>query len=262
VRPAGFHSPDHPHARTFAIIPARYASTRFPGKALAELAGMPLIEHVYRRTAACPGLTGVIVATDDARIADVVAGFGGDARLTRPDHATGTDRIAEVARDLDCDLIVNVQGDEPLIEGGMIGEALAPMATGGPAAPAMTTLRRRFDDPAEAVSPHVVKVVVDQQGYALYFSRAPIPHVRTAVVPAPPIYKHIGLYVYRRDFLLSLAALPPTPLERAEALEQLRALEHGIRIKAIESKYDSFGVDTPEDLEQVRRLLAAPAGSA
>lgn len=256
VHPAGSATPHHSHLRTFAIIPARYASTRLPGKALADVGGIPLIEHVYRRTAACPGLSGVIVATDDGRIVEAVAAFGGDARLTSPDHVSGTDRVAEVARDLNCDLVVNVQGDEPLIEADMIQEALAPMmadaSSAGSRSLSMSTLRRRLDDPAEAASPHVVKVVVDRHGFALYFSRSPIPH-------SGPFYKHIGLYVYRRDFLLALAATPPAPLERAEALEQLRALEHGHNILAVETAYDSIGVDTVEDLERVRRLVTADA---
>ena len=203
----------------------------------------------------------VIVATDDLRIAEAVTAFGGDARLTRASHRSGTDRVAEVARGLDSDLVVNVQGDEPLVEPGMIEEALAPFAA-DPSLP-MSTLRRPIDGPADAASPHVVKVVVDRQGFALYFSRATIPCLRASRAPIPdpqaPLYKHIGLYVYRRDFLLTLADLPPTPLERAEALEQLRALEHGYRIMTVETAYDSIGVDTPEDLERVRRLMTAGA---
>jgi 3-deoxy-manno-octulosonate cytidylyltransferase (CMP-KDO synthetase) len=215
-----------------------------------------MIEHVYARAKAAPGVAQVIVATDDLRIADAVQSFGGDVRMTRSDHATGTDRLAEVAVTLDCDVVVNVQGDEPLIDPRSIGEAIAPFSTD--ASLQMTTLYRRIGAPAELVDPNVVKVVVDRGGFALYFSRAPIPHVRDSRNGWPPLYRHVGLYAYRRSALLVLAALEPTPLERAEALEQLRALEHGIRIKAVETRYDSLGVDTPEDLEQVRRLIAAP----
>ena len=216
-----------------------------------------MIEHVYRRAQSCAAIARVIVATDDPRIADVVRRFGGDARLTRADHPTGTDRLAEVAATLDCDIVVNVQGDEPLIDPGAIAEAVAPFVN-DPSLP-MTTLYRRIEHAAELASPHVVKLVIDRAGYALYFSRAPIPYASDPRGGWPPLYKHIGLYAYRRSTLLVLAALDPTPLERAESLEQLRALEHGIRIKAIETAYDSISVDTPEELEQVRRLLAAPA---
>jgi 3-deoxy-manno-octulosonate cytidylyltransferase (CMP-KDO synthetase) len=239
--------------RIAVLIPARYASTRFPGKVLADLDGRPLIEHVYRRAASCPRVATAIVATDDERIAAAVRAFGGEVQLTRPDHASGTDRIAEVAATLDCDVVVNVQGDEPLIDPGAIAEAIAPFAD-----PAMqlTTLCHRLD-PADYANPHVVKVVRDLAGFALYFSRAPIPHVREDGGGWPPFFRHIGLYGYRRQALLVLASLPPTPLERAESLEQLRALEHGIRIRTVETAYDSIGVDTPADLERVRRLLAA-----
>jgi 3-deoxy-manno-octulosonate cytidylyltransferase (CMP-KDO synthetase) len=217
-----------------------------------------MIEHVYRRVAAARGVGTVMVATDDERIRAAVEAFGGLVRMTAARHASGTDRVAEVAASLACDLVVNVQGDEPLIEPGMIDEALAPFA----ADPSlrMSTLCRRLDDPAQAESPHVTKVVRDVAGFALYFSRAAVPFVRDAHADADR-FKHIGLYVYRRDCLLELAGLPPTPLERAEALEQLRALEHGIRIKTVETRHDSMGVDTPEDLERVRQHLAALARS-
>ena len=264
VRPAGCSDSilnrSQAHIHAVAVIPARYRSTRFPGKPLADLAGRPLIEHVYRRVASSRTVGSVIVATDDDRIARAVDRFGGAARLTRPTHATGTDRLAEVAADLTCDLVVNVQGDEPLLEPEMIDEAITPFVTDPTIV--MTTLRRRFDDPIQARDPNVVKVVVDLNGFALYFSRAPIPFVRDSRASdagAMGPFKHIGLYVYRRDFLLTFACLAPTPLERAECLEQLRALEHGFAIKTVETTHDSIGVDTPEDLERVRRLLAAEA---
>jgi 3-deoxy-manno-octulosonate cytidylyltransferase (CMP-KDO synthetase) len=242
-----------------AVIPARFASTRLPGKPLADIDGRPMIEHVYRRVSASPIVSEVIVATDDLRIATRVHEFGGHVRLTKA-HETGTDRLAEVAATLDCDIVVNVQGDEPLIDPGSIAEAVAPFAQDSSVM--ISTLFRRITHPTELTNPNIVKVVVDRGGFALYFSRAAIPHLRDPRGGWPPLYKHVGLYAYRRSALMVLASLEPTPLERAESLEQLRALEHGIRIKAVETRFDSFGVDTPEDLEQVRRLLAAPAGSA
>jgi len=215
-----------------------------------------MIEHVYRRTAASTAVSEVIVATDDLRVARVVRNFGGQVRMTRADHASGTDRLAEVATTLDCDVIVNVQGDEPLLDPRAITEAVAPFSD---PSISMTTLYRRIEVPADVTNPNVVKVVVDRGGFALYFSRAPIPHLRDPRGGYPPLYRHVGLYAYRRSALLVLASLDPTPLERAESLEQLRALEHGIRIKTVETAYDSIGVDTPDDLERVRRLLAAPS---
>lgn len=237
-----------------AVIPARFASTRFPGKPLAEIDGKPMIEHVYRRAQASPIVSRVIVATDDLRIAAAVSSFGGNVQLTRPDHATGTDRLAEVAASIDCDVVVNVQGDEPLLDARAIAEVVSPLSD---ASVVMSTLYRRIEHVWELSDPNIVKVVVDRAGFALYFSRAPIPHARDPRGGWPPLYRHIGIYAYRRSALLVLASLEPTPLERTEVLEQLRALEHGIRIKAIETTYDSIGVDTPADLEQVRRLLTA-----
>jgi 3-deoxy-manno-octulosonate cytidylyltransferase (CMP-KDO synthetase) len=242
-----------------AIIPPRYASTRLPGKALADLDGRPMIEHVYRRASAARIVSEVIVATDDLRIATRVHDFGGKVRLTKATHETGTDRLAEVAASLDCDIVVNVQGDEPLIDPRAIEELVAPFVADRSIQ--MTTLYRRIHEPAELTNPNVTKVVIDRGGFAMYFSRAPIPHLRDPRGGWPPLYKHIGLYAYRRSTLLVLASLEPTPLERTESLEQLRALEHGIRIKAVETRYESIGVDTPEDLEQVRRLLTAPTSS-
>ena len=213
-----------------------------------------MVEHVYRRAAAARCISRVIVASDDERIASAVTRFGGEAVMTSPAHQSGTDRLAEVARALDSPIIVNVQGDEPLLEPAMIDEAVEPMA----ADPSLEicTLRRRIEDAGELANPNVVKVVVDREGFAMYFSRAPIPFSRTQK-PSADAWRHVGLYVYRRACLLRLAALPQTDLERAEALEQLRALEHGIRIRAVETAYDTIGVDTPADLEKVRQLAAA-----
>jgi 3-deoxy-manno-octulosonate cytidylyltransferase (CMP-KDO synthetase) len=240
-----------------AVIPARFASTRFPGKPLADIDGRPMIEHVYRRAKLSRAVSRVIVATDDLRIATAVIEFGGEVKLTRGDHASGTDRLAEVAATLDCDVVVNVQGDLPLVDPAAIDEAVAPFAADPGVV--ISTLYRRISDPADLKNPNIVKVAIDRGGFALYFSRAPIPYIRDPRGGWPPLYRHIGLYAYRRSALMVLAALEPTPLERAEGLEQLRALEHGIRIKIVETAYESVEVDTPEDLEQVRRLLAAPA---
>jgi 3-deoxy-manno-octulosonate cytidylyltransferase (CMP-KDO synthetase) len=276
VPPVAF--PD-PFARTsqppavIAVIPARYASTRLPGKPLAEIAGRPMIEHVYRRAAEARGIDAVIVATDDDRIAEAVQRFGGVARMTDSAHRTGTDRLAEIARALPCEVVLNVQGDLPLVEPGMI-EQLAQALTAD-AAVRMATVCQRLTEPNEYDNPNVVKVVFDGRGHALYFSRSPIPYFRDGGTAAriPPdqptgggrlrrngrVFKHIGMYGYRRDLLLELARLPQTPLEQAESLEQLRALEHGIRIRVVETQHESIEVDTPEDLERVRRLVAALA---
>ena len=216
-----------------------------------------MIEHVYRRAAAAAGVSRVIVATDDERIAAAVRRFGGDARLTRADHPTGTDRVAEVAQELSCEIVVNLQGDEPTVRPAAIEQVIAPLVAGDAV---MASLRTAIADPEDLRSPHVVKVVVDRSGDALYFSRAAIPFVRTE--GAATAYKHIGLYAYRRDVLLTLASLDPTPLERCEALEQLRALEHGYRIRVVETPYDSIGVDTPEDLDRARRQLRELAADA
>jgi 3-deoxy-manno-octulosonate cytidylyltransferase (CMP-KDO synthetase) len=212
-----------------------------------------MIEHVYRRAKQARGVAAVVVATDDPRIAAAVERFGGTAVMTRADHVSGTDRIAEVAAGLSCDLIVNVQGDEPLIEPVAIEEALD--ACVASADVPMSTLGAGLDE-HDAANPHVVKAVVDLRGFALYFSRAPIPYRRDAGAPRQSVFRHVGLYVYRRDFLLRLASLPPTPLERSESLEQLRALEHGFRIRVVETTHASVSVDTPDDLERVRRLAA------
>ena len=240
------------------VIPARYESSRFPGKPLALIAGRPMIEHVYRRAAAARAIARVIVATDDRRIADAVAAFGGEAVMTSAAHPTGTDRLAEVASGLDCDIVVNVQGDEPLVAPSMIDQAVAPLA----ADPGlqMSSLRTRLTSLAEYLDPNVVKVVVDHADNALYFSRAPIPHRRDpgpGDEPPAGAWRHIGLYAYRRTFLSRYAGLPPTPLEQAERLEQLRALEHGYRIVVPETRHRSVGVDTPSDLAEVEALVAA-----
>lgn len=240
--------------KVVAVIPARYASSRFPGKVLADLAGKPMVQHVVERTAQAKSVHRVLVATDDERIAAAIRAFGTEAVLTDPHHPSGTDRIAEAIREIPCDVVVNVQGDEPLLPPAMVDEAVEPFF----AEPAleMGTVCREIEDPRDLTDPNVVKVVRDLEGYALYFSRAPLPHSREGQrgVGARPC-KHIGLYVYRRAFLFRFTAWKVTPLEEAERLEQLRALEHGVRIKVVETRHDSVGVDTPDDLARVQRVL-------
>ena len=236
--------------RTLCVIPARYASTRLPGKPLADICGKPMICRVLERASRAQKPEKVIVATDDERIYDAVRAEGGEELLTRADHPTGTDRLAEVAAAYpEVDLIVNVQGDEPLIEPSVIDELIAPfeMDENLP----MATVMVRMDDAAEQLNPNNVKVIVDKLGYALYFSRSLVPYPRAA---AGPVYKHIGIYAYRRDFLLRYARLEPTPLERAESLEQLRALENGYGIRVLETDCRFVGVDTPEDLALVNKI--------
>ncbi|HUF47398.1 MAG TPA: 3-deoxy-manno-octulosonate cytidylyltransferase [Vicinamibacterales bacterium] len=239
-------------ARVVAVIPARFQSTRFPGKPLARLDARPMIEHVHQGATRARTVDAVVVATDDRRIAEAVHDFGGIAVMTRADHPTGTDRLAEVASALSCEVVVNVQGDEPLITGEAIDAAVELLA--GRPTEVMGTLRRPLDQAGDRDNPDVVKVVVDAEGYALYFSRAALPFVRPGS-PAPVTWRHVGLYCYRRAFLLELASLPRGPLEQVEALEQLRALEHGYRIRTAETAVNLIGVDTPADLERVRRQL-------
>ncbi len=250
-------------AKVLAVIPARYGSTRLPGKVLADLAGKPLVWHVYQRALQAELVHEVLIATDDQRVVDALRPYGAHVLLTRTDHATGTDRLAEVAHRFPSDLVVNVQGDEPLIDPGTIDAAIRPLLH-DPALP-MATVRHRIADARRLADPNVVKVVCDASGRALYFSRSPIPHVREAdpSLPAAPIHwQHVGLYVYRRDFLLRFASLPQTDLEKAEKLEQLRALEHGFPIAVVETEHESLGVDTLADLERARRRLAAYSDAA
>lgn len=233
------------------VIPARYSSTRLPGKPLADIAGKPMIQHVYERAALAKRPQRVIVATDHPLVYETVEKFGGEAILTSPDHPTGTDRLAEVAQQCsDVDLIINVQGDEPLIQPDVIDQ-LAEAFEHNPDLQ-MATLMTEMDK-SEYHVPSVVKVITDLQGYALYFSRSLIPFPRVDI--NLPVYKHIGIYAYRRDFLLKYAQLEPTPLEKTESLEQLRALEHGYRIKVLKTDFKFIGVDTIEDLEKVNLLL-------
>jgi 3-deoxy-manno-octulosonate cytidylyltransferase (CMP-KDO synthetase) len=241
--------------KILGVIPARYASSRFPGKALIRIASKSMLEHVYERVSLARYLSAVLIATDDERIAREAARFGAPVRMTRADHLSGTDRVAEVASAEAAELIVNVQGDEPLIDPAAIDAAILPLLD-EPAIP-MVTLKKRIEDPHEIDDPNVVKVVTDRFQNAIYFSRSTIPYPRDRAREGTAHYKHIGLYVYRRDFLLKYSSLPVGPLEKAERLEQLRALENGHSIRVVETDYESVGVDTPADLEKVTKLFEA-----
>jgi 3-deoxy-manno-octulosonate cytidylyltransferase (CMP-KDO synthetase) len=234
------------------VIPARFSSTRFPGKVLATLAGKSVLQHVYERASHARYLNSTIIATDDARIFDVAKRFGAPVRMTRSDHISGTDRVAEVASAENAEIIVNIQGDEPLIDPAAIDAAILPMAHEPDIV--MATLKKKIEDPSEITNPNVVKVVTDHAGDAIYFSRSPIPFDRDRMGDVP-YFKHIGLYVYQREFLLEYSSLPIGPLEQIERLEQLRALENGYRIRVVETEYESWGVDTPADLERVSKLF-------
>ena len=237
------------------IIPARYGSTRLEGKPLKEILGKPMIQYVVQTVQQARLLDRVIVATDDMRIVEAVRKFGGEAAMTSPNHSTGTDRIAEVAKDLDADIVVNIQGDEPLLDPRMIDEAIQPMID-DPSIKACTLCRPILSE-EELHSPHVVKTVCDLQGNALYFSRSLIPYPRKT--EGHQAYEHIGIYVYRKDFLMAYVKMPQTPLEKTESLEQLRILENGIKLKVVVTRYEYNGlsVDTPEDLERVREIIEA-----
>ena len=233
------------------VIPARYSSTRLPGKPLKEICGVPMICRVLERASRAASVSAVIVATDDERIFQAVENFSGRAMMTRADHKTGTDRLAEVAEHYpDADVIVNVQGDEPLIEPALIDELVAEFTADDTLQ--MATVATELTDANEMSNPNNVKVVVDLRGNALYFSRSLIPYPRN--VGKSPVMKHIGIYAYRRNFLLAYAKMEPTPLEQAESLEQLRALENGFNIRVIKSSCRFVGVDTAEDLQRVNEI--------
>lgn len=234
------------------IIPARLAATRLPNKPLIDIAGKPMVRHVYERASRAVSAQQVLVATPDPDIYDAVIGFGGAAVMTAASHRSGTDRVAEAAQSLpdDVSVIVNAQGDEPLLDPDTIDAAVAALTADA----AMASVMCPLPDGRES-DPNVVKVVTDTNGYALYFSRSPLPYRRDSAAPYAP-KQHVGLYVYRRDFLALFPTLAPTPLERAESLEQLRALENGYRIRMVETAHAPESVDTPEDLERVRALFA------
>lgn len=236
------------------VIPARYGSRRFEGKPLALLGGKPLVQHVYERASECDLFGRLVVATDSERIRAAVEGFGGLAVMTSPDHVSGTDRVAEVAAADDSDVVVNVQGDEPFVNATVLEQVIRPLLD--PAGPPMATLRKRIQDPALLDDPNVVKVVTGLRGDAIYFSRCPIPF-RGRKVPCTA-WEHIGIYAYRREFLLEFSQLEPTELEAVEGLEQLRAIEHGHRIAAVPTEdHVGLSVDTPGDLERARRMLGS-----
>jgi 3-deoxy-manno-octulosonate cytidylyltransferase (CMP-KDO synthetase) len=243
------------------LIPARYASTRFPGKPLALLKGLPVIQHVYQNSMQSRLADDVVVATDSETIFEKVLSFGGKAVMTSGDHLSGTDRIAEAARSMNYDIIVNVQGDEPLIQPEMIDDVISVL---NDQRASIGTLAIRIKDRREIFDPHAVKVVFNPEGFALYFSRAPVPYHRdewkdlnqfTVHGPGFTVFKHVGIYSYRRDVLTQLSELPPSRLELVEKLEQLRAIENGLPIKVKETVYETFGVDTPEDLERIEKCL-------
>jgi 3-deoxy-manno-octulosonate cytidylyltransferase (CMP-KDO synthetase) len=246
-----------PCVKILGIIPARYASTRFPGKPLHPIAGKPLVQRVVEQCRQATALDDVIVATDDNRIAAVAREFC-RVEMTRADHPSGSDRIAEVAARCACDAVVNIQGDEPLMDPAVINAVAAALGTAE-----MSTAATAIREPGEYANPNVVKVVVSAAGRALYFSRRTIPYLREAAsrsdpeqLAAFPFLKHLGIYGYRRETLLRLVKFPVSPLENAEKLEQLRALEHGIGIAVVPVEYDSVGVDVPADVARVERLLA------
>lgn len=237
------------------VIPARFGSSRFPGKPLARLLGKPLIQHVYERVQGAPGIDHVLVATDDARISEAVTQFGGRVVLTQEPFRTGTDRVAGAARQLPGDVFINLQGDEVALHADLFADLVRPFCASGAE---MGTLKRRLTSDADLRNPGVVKVVTDRQGAALYFSRAPIPCVRDGTggkAVAGVHYAHLGIYIYRRDTLLKFAGLPTGVLEESEKLEQLRALEHGIAIRVWETAHPSLRIDTPEDLEEAAEVL-------
>ena len=247
--------------KILAVIPARYASTRFPGKPLISIAGKPMIERVWERARRASLVSQVIVATDDERIVKAVKSFGGEAVLTRADHRSGTERVAEVAvAHPDAEIVVNVQGDMPLIEPAAIDAGIEAVRSDGDVR--VGTLAAPITNPAEIMDPNVVKAVLDFDGNALYFSRAPIPWVRDRGGPVHAKHlKHVGLYVFRREALLEFATFPQGDVERIEQLEQLRWLENGYRIRVAETEYKSVEVDTPEDVKRVEQLLAGAAGA-
>jgi len=242
------------------IIPARWGSSRFPGKPLYELAGKPLLQHVFERVRPCRELNFVLVATDDPRIRDAALRFGAEVAMTSSDHLSGTDRIAEAVRAYpEATHVINIQGDEPLIDPSLV-DSLAASLVADPALP-MITAANPLSDPSQLDDPEVVKVVVDRDGFALYFSRSPIPYRRSE--PAPlQLLRHMGLYGYRRDFLEQFVHWPPGILEQAEHLEQLRALENGARIRVIISSDNSIGLDTPDQVPHLEALLASTTSSS
>lgn len=242
--------------RAIGVIPARFEATRFPGKVLAPLFGRPLIQYVYEEALKSNTLEDLVVATDDERVLKAVEDFGGRAVMTAKEHKSGTDRLTEVVNPIDTRVVVNIQADEPLICFSLIDE-LVNCLLQDPQIP-MATVIRKIKDMHDLIDPNVVKAVKDKNNFALYFSRSTIPHLRSSLAASQTLsfYKHLGLYAYSKEFLFTFTNLPVGELERSEKLEQLRALEHGYRIKLIETGLDTIGVDTPEDLEKVKQKMA------
>ena len=242
-----------------AVIPARWHSTRLKEKVLADINGKPMIQHVWERVSRAHEVDEVVVAVDREKVLKVVESFGGKAVFTSPEQPSGTDRLAEVASTVDADVYINIQGDEPLVHPLMVDELAQVFEYERNIQ--MATLIKRIHSKEEVTNPNVVKVVVDRKGFALYFSRSPIPHIRQSGVAEAEVdisgryYKHVGIYSYTKDFLFTYTNLPKSILEADEKLEQLRALEHGYKIRTIETRYDTIGVDTQEDLERVREVL-------
>lgn len=242
--------------KILGVIPARYESQRFPGKPLAVIGDRPMVQWVYEAAKSCPAFSKVVVATDSKKIADCVRKFGGEVEMTRTDHLSGTDRVAEVAQNHpEMEVIVNVQGDQPFVTPLMLNQLVAPYLAGEN--PPMTTLACPLDPDAGYRDPNVVKVICDRRDFAIYFSRSPIPFYRNAI--EAPVYQHLGLYAFNRDFLTQYAKLTPTPLEGCEGLEQLRVLEHGYKIRVCYAATPVVEVNTPEDLAIARSLVTATA---
>jgi 3-deoxy-manno-octulosonate cytidylyltransferase (CMP-KDO synthetase) len=248
--------------KAVVVIPARFDSTRFPGKPLAVLKGKPLIQRVHEQVAFANLIDGIFVATDDKKIFDAVTGFGGKAIMTSSAHASGTDRIAEAAKNIDCDLVINVQADEPFIRPEMVDDVVKLLADDRKAS--ISTLAKRTTDVKEILSPNVVKVVMDSEGYAMYFSRSPIPYYRdewkglgsiTFSTSHVSVFKHVGIYGFRKDSLMAFSGMEQGKIEKIEKLEQLRALAAGMKIRVKETVYDTFGIDTIEDLRKAEEWL-------
>lgn len=236
------------------VIPARYSSTRFEGKVLADILGKPMLQHVWERAKQAFLLDDLIIACDDERVANVAKEFGAKVVLTAKEHTSGSDRISEVVNPIDTKIVINIQGDEPLVHPMMIDTVAQALLD--ESSTSIVTLMKKIQDAKEIEDPHVVKVVVDKNNFAIYFSRAAIPYkAHDSKIKSPLYYKHIGLYGYTKDFLFTYKNLPVSKLESIECLEQLRVLEEGFRIKVIETKYETIGVDTPEDLEKVKAYL-------
>lgn len=241
--------------KIMGVIPARFHSTRFAGKVLADLGGKPVVQHVWENAKKSKMLDDLVIAADDERIIKEAEDFNAKAIYTSPDQPSGTDRLVEVVNPIDVEVIINIQGDEPMVRPEMIDELARTILEEKDVQ--MATLARRIEDTNEIKNPNVVKVLIDKNGFALYFSRSVIPYPRHETMPI--YYKHLGLYAYTKDFLFEFTNLPKSHLEMTEGLEQLRALENGYRIKVVETKFDTIGIDTPEDLEKAKQAMGIRA---